>query len=127
MITLNAILAAKEPLGDLNGQGFGPLQTPVDHPGTLLEKLLSNIVGFLVVGAILWFVVQFVLAGYSFMTAGGDPKAAADARNRIVNASIGLVVAFIALIFTSIIASLVGIDVLDINGFLSKITIGGGK
>ena len=75
------------------------------------------------VGAILWFIVQIVIGGYSLMTAGGDPKGAADARQGITNAVIGLVVVFIALVFISVIGFLMGIDILKIDDFINNLSI----
>ena len=89
-------MLADESLGNI--RGFGPLGDPQD-PGGLLEGLISSIIGLMVVGAILWFIVQVIIAGYNFMTAGGDSKAFGEARSRLVNAVIGLIVAFMALVF----------------------------
>lgn len=116
-----------EPLGTI--RGFGKLgfegQGEIPQAGGLLETLLSSIIGFLTIGAILWFVVQIIIGGYGLMTSGGDPKGAADARQRIINAITGLVVVFIALVFVSVIGYLLGIDVLKIGCFLNGLQIGG--
>ncbi|MBI4029509.1 MAG: hypothetical protein HY376_04060 [Candidatus Blackburnbacteria bacterium] len=123
-MTNSTNLLANESLGNI--KGLGPLGDPNAFPegtGGLLEKLLSNIIGFLTVGAILWFIVQIVIGGYSLMTAGGDPKGAADARQRIINAVIGLVVVFIALVFVSVIGFLLGIDILKIGNFINNLSI----
>ncbi|MBI2591020.1 MAG: hypothetical protein HYW33_04120 [Candidatus Blackburnbacteria bacterium] len=117
-------LIADTSLGEL--KGLGPLGDPAsfsEGTGGLLEKLLSNIIGFLTVGAILWFVVQIVIGGYSLMTASGDPKGAADARQGITNSIIGLVVVFVALIFVSVIGFLLGVDVLKIGDFVNNLSI----
>lgn len=117
-------LIADTSLGEI--KGFGPLGDPTtfsEGTGGLLEKLLSNIIGFLTVGAILWFVVQVIIGGYGLMTAGGDPKGAADARQRIINSVIGLVVVFVALVFVSVIGFLLGVDVLKIGNFINNLSI----
>ena len=120
----NSTNLVAESLGEI--KGFGPLGDPTsltEGARGLLEKLLSNIIGFMTVGAILWFIVQIVIGGYSLMTAGGDPKGAADARQGITNAVIGLVVVFIALVFISVIGFLMGIDILKIDDFINNLSI----
>lgn len=113
-------LLSDESLGNI--RGIGPLGDP-QEPASLLEKLLSSIIGLMVVGAILWFVIQTIIAGHGFMTAGGDPKAFAEARSRLVNASIGLVVSFVALVLVSVIGNLLGVDVLNVGKFLENLKI----
>lgn len=116
-------MLATTPLGDI--KGLGPLGDPnayASGSGGLLEKLLSSVIGFLTLGAILWFVVQIIIGGYGLMTSGGDPKSAADSRQRIINAVIGLVVVFVALIFAAVIGYLLGVDVLKVGDFINKLS-----
>mgnify|MGYP001561311818 FL=1 len=117
----NLNLIADESLGNI--RGLGPLGDP-QQPGALLEKLVSNVVGFMTVGGILWFTIQIIIAGYGWMTSGGDVKAAADARTRVINALIGLVVVFGALVLVSVVGYLLGVDVLKIGCFVDNLSIG---
>ncbi|MEK7521336.1 MAG: hypothetical protein AAB599_00840, partial [Patescibacteria group bacterium] len=58
------LIAEDIDLGNLGGKGLGPLQDPGENPGVLLEKLVSSVIGLMTVGAILWFSIQVIIAGY---------------------------------------------------------------
>lgn len=116
----NLNLIADESLGTI--KGLGPLGDP-QAPGNLLEKTLSSVIGLMTVGGILWFTIQIIIAGYGWMTSGGDVKAAADARTRVINALIGLVVVLGSLVLVSVLGYLLGVDVLKVGDFIDKLSI----
>lgn len=60
---------------------------------TGLTSFISNIVKLLIVGAAVYAIFNFILAGYGFMSAGGDPKRIQDATAKIWQTLIGLAVA----------------------------------
>lgn len=123
---MTQLLAGETRLGEIKGPG--PLGDPNAAAGgalALLQKLLSNIIGFLTIGAILWFTLQIIFAGYSWITSAGDPKAVAAAREKILFGIVGLVVVFGALVLVSLIGSLLGVDVLNIQEALKAVKIGG--
>ncbi|MBI1863675.1 hypothetical protein HYS03_00465 [Candidatus Woesebacteria bacterium] len=55
-------------------------------------NFLNLIFKILVVGAGIYAVINIILAGYSFLSAGDDPKAIAGAWNKILQTLIGLAV-----------------------------------
>lgn len=113
------------PLGPI--RGIGPLGfenlPSVSNAPALFTNTLSKIVGVLTVAAILWFVLQIILASYSWMSAGGDAKAVENARSKLTNAIVGLIVVFFALVLASVIGFLLGIpNILDVGGFISRLS-----
>lgn len=73
------------------------------------EKIISNIIGVLTVFAVIWFVVQIMLAGYAFITTEGDEKKMEQARKRLTEGVIGLAIVVVALGFGSLIARVAGL------------------
>ena len=112
------------PLGPI--RGVGPLglegKNPQDAP-QIFETVISNILGVLTVAAVIWFVLQVIFGAYSWITSGGDQKAVEGARMKVTNAVVGLVIVLVALVLTSVIAFLLGIDsILNVGEFINKLT-----
>lgn len=63
-------------------------QNPLVGPGGLLGKI--TLIVAVISGAVA--VIIILVAGFSFITSGGDPAKVASARNTILYAAIGLVV-----------------------------------
>lgn len=80
---------AQNPLGTVNPPP-GPNQFLNGNVGGL-SLLIANLIKTAIALAGLYAVVNFVLAGYSFMSAGGDPKKIEDAWAKIYQTIIGLV------------------------------------
>lgn len=81
-------------------QIFGEVQAPpgVSSYGNFgaqggPTKFITNIIRLLIVGASIYALVNFVLAGYAYMSAGGDAKKIADATAKITQTMIGLALA----------------------------------
>ena len=112
-------------LADIN---VGRLQGPGADPGTTaasaatkFQDIISKIIGVLTISAILWFLLQFILGAIAWINAGGDPKAIEAAHRKIMNSLIGLVVVIFALVFTSAIGGLLGIDILQVGRSILKL------
>jgi len=81
-----------------------------------VEKVISTVIGFLSVVAVIFFVIQIILAGYGFISASGDEKKIEVARKKITEGVIGLTVVIVALGLGSFIASLLGLgSIFDLN------------
>lgn len=85
----------KIPLKQIKGLGpFGELDFGTG--GTLaMQKLtgaLSAIIGLLTIVAAFWFFINFTLGGISWITAGGDKTKLTQARDKLTNAFVGLVI-----------------------------------
>lgn len=96
---MNNMLAenTKTDLGTIGeGGGLGPFGGVEFASGadamTKLTGVVSAVIGFLTVVAAMWFFIQVVLGGISWITAGGDKAKLTTARDKISNAFVGLVV-----------------------------------
>lgn len=109
--------------GRLRGPGF-PGQVEPENAAGLLQNLITGIVGFLTAAGILWFLLQIIISSYAWMTAGGNPEKIAEARGKLINALVGLIIILAALLLVSLIGFLLGFDdILNIKKQLE--TIGG--
>jgi len=81
-----------------------------------LGTILRNIIIILFVFAAILAFVFIVIGGIQWITAGGDPKAAGSARDRITAAVIGLVIVVAAFAITLIVTSALGIDIFKTGG-----------
>lgn len=105
---------------------MNPITYTIEGPGrippnnieatTMLEKLASNIIGVLTIVAVLFFVIQIIFAGYSFISSGGDEKVMETSRKKLTNGVLGLFIVVVAVGIGSLIAKLLGLNnIFDIN------------
>jgi len=88
-----------ESLGTIGGEGLGPfgkvsesLSGSATEGLTKVTNVISSVIGVMTVAAAIWFLFQFLVGGLSWITSGGDKGKLEQARNRLTNAFIGLVV-----------------------------------
>jgi len=110
----------------LSQANFNPIQSPVESsiPSSVLgiEKLVSSVIGFItVIGGVL-FLLMFIIGSYNWITAAGKPDKLEEARNRINQSVIGLLILVGSVVIVTLIGFLLGIDLLDLSGALSKIS-----
>jgi hypothetical protein len=89
---------------------FGQVTTPpgVSSFGAFgLPTFISVILRTLVVGAGLYALVNFILAGYAFLSAGGDPQKISNASQKITLSIIGLLIAAGSFVIAAIIGKLI--------------------
>lgn len=90
------VFAAEQSLGKLGGVGLGPFGNI--NTGDRLAGIngvintVSSIVGIMTVTGGIWFLFMILFAGYEWISAGGDAKKLASARDRITHAFTGLVI-----------------------------------
>ena len=65
--------------------------SPTGDPSGLII-LFNNILRLLIVGAGIYALLNFILAGYAFMSAGGDPKLIDKAWAKIWQSLVGLLI-----------------------------------
>lgn len=116
------LLAQTEhPLGD-NLQGIGPLGnvefTNIGNTVGLFNKFLSIFIGILTLAAGLWFIFQFFMGAFGWLTAGSDKAAVENAQKRITNAVIGLVIVVAAIFIIDLIGRVLGLDILNPGQFI---------
>ncbi|MFA4827268.1 MAG: hypothetical protein WC596_03425 [Candidatus Shapirobacteria bacterium] len=101
---------------DLDGPG-----PKITDPTTQLEKIISQAIGILTIIAVIFFSIQIIFAGYSFISASGDSKKLEEARHSITNGILGLFIVVIAVGLGSLLASLFGIqNPLNLNEVLTN-------
>ena len=99
-------------------KNLSPIQPPglpftAETAGIDTENLISTVVGFLTIVAGISFILYFIIAGFSWITAGGDLEKVKKAQANITNALIGLIIVAIAYTVTAIVGSLLGFDILN--------------
>ncbi|MBI2098610.1 MAG: hypothetical protein HYT49_03075 [Candidatus Wildermuthbacteria bacterium] len=70
--------------------------------------LLDNIVDWIFVVVLVFAVIFIVLAGFQFITGGGEPQQVGQARNKLLYAAIGIAVAVLARGLVTAVRSLIG-------------------
>jgi hypothetical protein len=104
------------PLGEIRGLGRLGFETGKITKETafqLLNEVISVIVGLLTVIAGIWFIFQIIIAGYQWLSSGGDKASVAAARDKLTYSVIGLVIVVMAFAIVSIIGTIFGIDFLQ--------------
>ena len=77
------------------------------NPGTAIGTLIQYVVWILIVGAGIYALFNFILAGYAFMSAGDDPKKVAGAWSKIWQTALGLAVAAGAFVLAALFSQLI--------------------
>lgn len=98
---------------------FGNIKAPLNNQyfsGTKGEGLflfLSNILQLAAVIAGIYMVVQFILAGFNYISASGDAKKTEAAWNQIWQSIVGLVIIASAFVITGLVERFTGIKILQ--------------
>lgn len=81
-------------LGPIGGEGLGPFGSVSDATTGLtgITKIVSSVIGIMTVAAGIWFLFQFTIGGFNWITSGGDKAKLQASRDRLTNAFIGLVI-----------------------------------
>ncbi len=101
--------------GGLGPFGGGTYGTGIEGGKTALEqvtKVISNVVGIMTVAASIWFLFNFLVGGFSWITAGGDKSNLEKARHRMTDAFIGFVIVVAAWIILALMGQFFGYDIL---------------
>lgn len=89
---------------------------------TQFEDIISLTITVLSVVAVIFFSIQLILAGYSFMSSRGDPKNMEVARARLTQSVLGLTITVVAVGATALVASLLGLgNVFQLNEIFNNI------
>jgi hypothetical protein len=78
-----------------------------DEPGAAIGKLIQYVIWILIVGAGIYALINFILAGYAFMSAGDDPKKVAGAWSKIWQTALGLALAAGSFVLAAIFGQLI--------------------
>lgn len=120
MNIINLIQPQKTLAADYSLTGPG---IQVTDPTTQVEDILSTVISFLTIVAVLFFVIQIILAGYGFISGQGDEKKIEASRKKLTDSILGLTIVVVAFGLTAFISSLLGLgNVFDLNSFVNSIT-----
>jgi len=101
--------------GGTGVRAFGTITLPA--VGVLnIGRLAANFLTIAFFAAALYFLIQVVIGGISWINAGGDPKALEAARGRITHAVIGLVIVVGAFVLSLLVTRVLGINVFRLGG-----------
>lgn len=92
---------------------FGPGEVERGDVATIkgFEAIFSNIITVALEFAGIVLFIMFLIGGFKYLTAGGDPKAVEAAKGTLTHAIIGLVVLILAFIILQLIHVITGVDV----------------
>jgi hypothetical protein len=94
-------------------QSFGTVAAPPQisgfgtDPGAVIGKLIQYSIWLLILGATIYALFNFLLAGYAFMSAGDDSKKVAGAWAKIWQTALGLAVAAGSFVLAAIFGQLI--------------------
>lgn len=105
----------------LTGPG---IQTTTATATTDFEKIISAVIGILTILAVIYFVIQVILAGFHLISSKGDPKEFQAAQSKLIHNLIGLLIVVVAFGITAFLTQLLGIDsIFDINKGINSLKI----
>lgn len=111
------------------GGGFGAVNDKVTGVTTAtgamgsVSYILSRVIGFLTIAAAIWFFIQLIIAGISWITAGGEKNKLTEARERLTNAFIGLVVVVAGWAILALAGSFFGVDFTSPSAIIETIQL----
>jgi hypothetical protein len=107
----------------LLSQTIPPIKSPVSlipadpgRTGEFLGKFISNLAVMLLILASIWVLFQLLQGGLEWIGSGGDKTGLDNARNRITNAIIGLIIVFASWAVYLMLMQFLGIPTLGEGG-----------
>lgn len=112
-------LLAQQPIdlgNSIGGEGLGVIgkNPPTTGTGalTMITDVVSAVIGFMTIAAGIWLIFQILVAGINWITSGGDKTKIEDARNRLTNALIGMVIIAAGWAILALAGKFLGLDIL---------------
>jgi hypothetical protein len=96
----------------LGGAIDSPLQGNYQSVKSGLPALISNLILLAITIGGLLVLLNFIIAGYDYMTASGDPKKIQNAWGKIYYSLLGLIIIVASLAFISIISDVFNLSIL---------------
>ncbi|KKP45951.1 MAG: hypothetical protein UR39_C0017G0008 [Candidatus Woesebacteria bacterium GW2011_GWA1_33_30] len=122
-------LALDLKLYDGNGfMGFGPLglegKSAQNDAPIIFQSFISSAIGLVSIIAVIWFIFILLTGSLSLMTSGGDKATAENAKKKISNGLIGLLLTIFGIFLISLIGQVFGIkNILVIPALLETLGI----
>jgi len=122
MDQINKLIAKAVEFDALEGPGIkpDPEKTPVQ-----LATILSTVIGFLTIVAVIFFVIQIILAGYGFISGQGDEKKIETSRKKLTDGILGLTIVVVAFGVGAFIAKLLGLgnNIFDLGELFNNLQL----
>ncbi len=118
------LLAAEIKIAPGGLQGIGPLGLEgksAEWAPIVFTRFLSTLIGVMTIIGFIWFIIQLFIGAVSMIGAGGDKAKVEQAKSKITNSLIGLVVVIAAVFIIQIVGSVFGIDVLNLIDLLLRV------
>ncbi|MEK9147260.1 MAG: hypothetical protein AAB639_03620 [Patescibacteria group bacterium] len=80
-----------------------------------IVDILERIIRLLAPAAGIAFFIMLLVGGFQFVTSGGDPKAAGQARTTLTYAIIGIILVVASWLILTVIKALTGVDVTTVD------------
>lgn len=77
--------------------------------------ILERIIRLLAPAAGIAFLIMLLVGGFQFVTSGGDPKAAGQARTTLTYAVVGIILVVAAWLILTVIKAATGVDVTEVK------------
>ncbi len=113
---MNRLLVAIEPKIYDAFEGVGTIGQVAPEPLGQFGSILSGVIGFMTLAAIVYFIFRLIIGGYSWMTAGGESSKVQTAQAILWQSVLGLTIVLLTMVFVNLIGFLLGgIDLLDLS------------
>ena len=106
--TMNILSDAS--LGTIGGSGLGPFGEAPGDGLTGITKIVSSVIGFMTIAAGIWFLFQFIVGGFKWISAGGDKAKLEAARDKLTNSLIGIIVVVAGWSVLALVGTFLGVD-----------------
>lgn len=103
-------LIADASLGTIGGSGLGPFGESAGDGLTGITKIVSSVIGIMTIAAGIWFLFQFIIGGFNWISAGGDKAKLQSARDRLTNSFIGIIVVAAGWAILALAGTFLGVD-----------------
>ena len=108
--------------------GFGPLglegKSAQNDAPIIFQSFISSAIGLVSIIAVIWFIFILLTGSLSLMTSGGDKATAENAKKKISNGLIGLLLTIFGIFLISLIGQVFGIkNILVIPALLETLGI----
>lgn len=80
-----------------------------------IVSILENIISLLAPAAAIALFIMILVAGFQFLTSGGDPKAVAGARTTLTYAIIGVILVVVVWLILTLIEAVTGVPITIVN------------
>jgi len=85
-------------------------QTIADDPNSYVNGIVQTFITLLIIVGVLYFVINFILAGYHMISSQGDPKKFEEAQKSLTYSLLGIALIFIVFAIIKLIGYIFGIN-----------------